>query len=433
MEPSADKTFLEPPSALTHNIGRPRTILDIGLGIGDAGRVARERGAILVGVDASGRSDHRDRDAAYDEVIRASLQNDELAGKLGARKFDLVYVGKALEREAEPLLVLKRLASFLEDGGHALIDLPANEAEASKSPATTFQNSHAIRIVEDANLEVMRIAHCDDGKTLRRIAKAVSTFWAPAPPPGSGHSIVARKPPKPGKLSLTIGMLSLNESDSVEKMIDEIRAVAPDAKILLIDSSSDNTPELARNKGARVVRQLPPRGHAPAMHRLMYEAAQESDALIYIDCDFTYPTSEIPRIRELLEAGADVVNTSRTHTYPEAMPVAHFLANRFFAATAQAVHGVPTTDVHSGMRGYRSSVIRAFDFNGGGDAIPLDTLILPARSHYHVVELPISYHNRVGASKLARLRGTTWTFARVFAAIGEGTRVRSGVRYRHVS
>jgi hypothetical protein len=114
------------------------------------------------------------------------------------------------------------------------------------------------------------------------------------------------------------------------------------------------------------------------------------------------------------------------------MPVPNFLANRFFAATARVMHGIPTTDLHSGMRGYRSSVTRAFAFSGEGDALPIDTLILPARSSYHVVELPIPYQERVGESKLAKLRGTYWTFVRLGGCMGKGERVRRGRNYRHL-
>lgn len=241
--------------------------------------------------------------------------------------------------------------------------------------------------------------------------------------------VVCRVPPKKGKLSFTIGMLTYNEEPSVEKMIGEIRDVVPDAKILLIDSSNDRTPEIARGLGCRVVRQLPPRGHGPAMERLMYETALESDALIYLDCDFTYPIAEIPTILKMLEDGADVVNASRTRHRPEAMPLPNFLANRVFAAAAQFAHGVPTTDVHSGMRGYRSSVIRAFAFSGERDALPLDTLILPARSGYHVVEYAIPYYERVGVSKLQKLSGTVWTFGRIAAAYRMGERVKTNRRY----
>jgi hypothetical protein len=114
------------------------------------------------------------------------------------------------------------------------------------------------------------------------------------------------------------------------------------------------------------------------MELLMYTAARQSDALIYLDCDFTYPTAMITTLRRLLEdEGVDMVNCARTRTRPEAMPVPNYLANRSFAALAAGLHGIPTVDVHSGMRAYRSSVIRAFDFDGEGDALPIDTLLFP--------------------------------------------------------
>ena len=140
----------------------------------------------------------------------------------------------------------------------------------------------------------------------------------------------------------------------------------------------------------------------------------------------------IPRLRAVLEDGADMVNASRTHHYPKSMPVPNFLANRFFAATAYAMHGVPTTDVHSGMRAYRSSMVRAFDFSGEGDALPIDTLVLPARSNYDVVELPIEYLERLGVSKLAKVRGTLWTFIRLASCVGQGERVHGANHYRHL-
>ena len=364
----------------SHELGRPRTILDLG--------------------GATGPDQHG---AEVTRLDHANLANDELLKAVGGRKFDLIVLGDALERLADPIGALRRLSTLLEDGGHVLVSV-------SRTPGATQ------RSVEEAGLQAMVV------RSPKRFARG-----------GAEKFLLARKPPKIGKLSLAVGMLTLNEEESVEKMIDEIRAYAPDATIILVDSSSDRTPDLARAKGAQVIRQLPPRGHGPAMEKLMYTAAAQCEALIYLDCDFTYPAEMIPRIRELLEQGADMVNASRTFHYPKAMPVPNFLANRLFAATAWAVHGVPTTDVHSGMRGYRSSMVRAFDFSGEGDALPLDTLILPAKSNYSVVEFPIEYHERVGVSKLARLRGTTWTFIRIANAIGEGKRVRRGRNYQHRS
>jgi len=470
--------------ALVHAMGRPRTVLDVGCGIGTNGKIARERGARVTGLEIVPESIERAKQV-LDEVVSADIETDDVLERLAGRKFDTILFADVLEHTKNPLDVLKRMTNLVEDGGHVIVSLPNVAAWTVRlgllagnftyEPSGILDDSHlrfftretAMRLVEESGLEIMRV---DLNPMLVRAAKPIirnqllqKQKHGDIDPMALAQSplyqaymqyvrpveglvaksapgllsfqcvIVARKPPKRQKLSVTVGMLTLNEEESVEKMIDEIREVAPDAQILLVDGSSDRTPELAAAKGARVIRQLPPRGHGPAMELLMYEAAKQSDALVYLDCDFTYPTRMIPRVRELLEQGADVVNASRTYHYPKAMPVPNFIANRFFAATAYAVHGVPTTDVHSGMRGYRSSVIRAFDFDGEGDALPLDTLILPAKSNYNIVEIPIEYNERVGFSKLAKLRGTVWTFARIATAIGKGERVRRGRRYRHVT
>jgi hypothetical protein len=358
--------------------------------------------------------------------------------------FDLVVLEDVIDARSEALL--EGAAKRLTDGGHLIVSVLPEKMKRDAIRSTLERAGfevmrydlnpsllgHKLALgLSPAEQEDLRIAHTASFRETYRLIRPIERLVALRAPDAlaAEHVFVARIPPRPGKLSLTVGMLTLNEQDAVAKMIDEIRAQAPDAKILLVDSSSDRTPEIAREKGARVVRQLPPRGHGPAMERLMYEAASESDALIYIDCDFTYPADQIPTIRRLLEEGADVVNASRTAKYPKAMPVANFLANRVFAASAQIVHGLPTTDVHSGMRGYRTSVIRAFSFDGEGDALPLDTLILPARSRYRVIEYPIAYHERVGVSKLAKLRGTVWTFIRIAGAVGQGTRVGRHTRY----
>ncbi len=421
--------------ALCANLGRPRTMLAVGANLAGTVHVARDRGAKVVALEWEPAALDRTREAA-DEAHAA--QGDHPLGPVAGRRFDLVLF-QDLDGRANLDALLRAVPDLLEDGGHVVLDLrPESQAAARGASLLELAGLEVLRtdigprmVKSLATASVHQLTHPTTFGLGPHVVWPLERVIGKAAPARFAEEVVVvgRKPPRKGPLSLTVGMLTLNEKESVERMIDDIRAVAPEAKLLLIDSSSDETPDLARAKGARVIRQLPPRGHGPAMERLMYEAASESDALIYIDCDFTYPTAEIPHILELLEQGADVVNASRTARYPKAMPVPNFLANRMFAATAQVVHGIPTTDVHSGMRGYRASVIRGFDFSGDGDALPLDTLILPARSNYHVVEYPIEYSERVGESKLAKLRGTVWTFLRIASAVGNGDRVRSGRHY----
>ncbi len=467
--------------ALVQAIGRPRAVLDVGCGVGLNGAAARRKGARVTGIEIVPTSIARARQV-LDEVLPLDIESDaSIRDGLAGRSFDLMLFGDVLEHTVDPARVLRRLAAHLEDEGHVIVSLPNVAAWTVRmgllagrfdyEPSGILDDTHlrfftrrtAEEMVEAAGLEVLRTEQ--NPMMVRALKKLILSTYietrsgAPLDPtllrttlsykayqglvrpvedvianrlPGLfafQNVVIARKPPRPRKLSLTVGMLTMDEEESIERMIGEIRRVAPDAEILCVDSSmKDKTPEIAERLGARVLRQIPPRGHGPAMELLMYSAAAQSDLLIYLDCDFTYPVDNIPRLRRLCEdEGVDVVNCARTRTKPEAMPLPNFVANRTFAAMAHALHGIPTCDVHSGMRAYRSSVIRAFDFDGEGDALPIDTLLFPAKCGYRVVEMPIAYDERVGASKLRKLAGTVWTMIRLARALPVGRRL--GDRY----
>ena len=213
-------------------------------------------------------------------------------------------------------------------------------------------------------------------------------------------------------MKLTVSMITMNEEGAVAKVIADIRRVAPDAEILLVDSSKDRTAEIAEGLGCRVIKQFPPQGYGPAMNRAVREASGE--IVITLDCDDTYPVEEIPRLRRMVEDGFDLVNTTRVHKRPKAMPFANFLANRAFALGARVLHGIRTTDVHSGMRAYRKSMIDKVQWNERGAALPVDMLLVPYRQGYLVAEVPIDYRERIGQTTLHRWSSTVWTFRRLW-------------------
>ena len=135
-----------------------------------------------------------------------------------------------------------------------------------------------------------------------------------------------------------------------------------------------------------------------------------------LDCDDTYPVEEIPRLVSMIEQGWDLVNTTRVKKRPKAMPFANFLANRFFALGARVLHGVRTTDVHSGMRAYRKTMIDQVQWNEKGMALPVDMLVIPHRRGFLIAEVPIEYHERIGQTTLQRWKSTVWTFKRLWSA-----------------
>lgn len=455
---------------ISRAIGRPRTVLDVGCGLGLNGAVAKLVGATVVGIESDVANAARAR-RLLDEVLELDVLDFAAIEKaLGDRKFDLLLFPEVLERVADPSALVRWFARFLEPEGHVVASLRNREAWTAKlhmltpelgyapaPEAKLFDRHEARAILESAGLDVLRVEHnpmlaraarpyldeslwsshrlSDEGSTAFTDLPVYKAYLATVRPfevavtdalPGLlayQHIVVARTKPVARKLSVTIGMLTMDEEESIERMMNEIRLVAPDAQVLCIDSSMrDQTPVIAERMGARVVRQLPPRGHGPAMEVLMYEAAKQSEALIYLDCDFTYPPEVIPQIRAILESGIDVVNAARTRERPEAMPLPNYLANRTFARLGQISSGANVADLHSGMRGYRTSVIRAFSFDGEGDAIPIDTLLWPAKCGYHVVEIPLDYQERVGYSKLRKVAGTVWTFIRLAKTLTVGRR-----------
>jgi hypothetical protein len=331
----------------------------------------------------------------FAEEVGARVERKELAtngsnGTKGSDSFDLVFLmGSAL---ASPLpQVFASAASHLVDGGHLVVD----------------HGSHADR---DAITAAMRAA-------------GLEPLWRDGVGPLPCTVTVGRRIPERRKLSLTVGMISMNEAGAVGGVIDSIRANRPDAEILLVDSSKDETPEIAEKKGARVIRQFPPRGYGPAMTRLLYSAT--TDVIVTMDCDGTYPSEEIGDLHERIERGMDLVNASRTHHRPGAMPLPNYIANRTFAAVAGAVHAFSTTDVHSGMRSYRTSMLRGIYVPEKGAALPVELMIVPARHGYAVEDVNIDYKERVGTSTLQRWDSTLWTFRRIMLAAVNGGRAVS--------
>jgi len=458
--------------ALMALVGRPRTMLDVGCAAGIHSLFARRSGARVTGIE--GNPELAEQAGRLLDEVHALDPADErgVAAALGERRFDLIVMPDILERSTDPAAIVRSFARYLEPEGRLIASARNSEAwpvrlhlarpsigyrTAEGSSPRLLAQGELSRLVASAGLEVLEIEHTPmllkalrgvisarDLMSLKAGEQAPTGFrdWSPyqaylslvrpfetklAESVGElaifQNVIVARKKPEPGPLSLTIGMLTMDEEESIERMIDEIRRQAPDAKLLIVDSSlKDRTPIIAERMGARVLRQLPPRGHGPAMELLMTEASKESEALIYLDCDFTYPPAMIPDIRRILESGVDVVNAARIREKPAAMPLPNYLANKTFAVCAQLLNGVRVADLHSGMRGYRSSVTRAFSFDGEGDALPIDTLLWPARSGYRVVEVPIDYQDRVGTSKLRKVAGTVWTFIRLGKTLGVGSR-----------
>jgi glycosyltransferase involved in cell wall biosynthesis len=212
---------------------------------------------------------------------------------------------------------------------------------------------------------------------------------------------------------ITVAMITRNEEGAVAKVVRDIMKALPDAEILIVDSSTDRTPEIARRLGARVIRQFPPEGYGPAMDKALRSGSRE--VVVTLDCDDTYPVEYIePMARMVVEQQWDLVNGSRLDGKPEAMPALNYVANWSFDLLASAFFFRRVRDLHSGMRAYRKGLVEGLNYRAKGAALPVELLLRPIRDGWSVTTITIPYRPRIGDSKMQPLEGAWWTLKRIW-------------------
>lgn len=217
---------------------------------------------------------------------------------------------------------------------------------------------------------------------------------------------------------ISVAMITMNEENAVAQVIADIRASLSgrEHEIVIVDSSRDATPDIAAKLGARVIRQFPPQGYGRAMARVLAES--RGDVVVTLDCDGTYPASEIPRLAEMVLSGeCDLVNASRLEKRPVAMPWPNYFANALFAFMGWLLLGIRSSDLHSGMRAYSRQLLRSVEVDPNGPALPVELLLKPALLGFRVREVFIPYHERIGQTTLGRWTSTVWTFRRMFRLV----------------
>ncbi|KTG09972.1 glycosyl transferase family 2 [Haloprofundus marisrubri] len=201
---------------------------------------------------------------------------------------------------------------------------------------------------------------------------------------------------------VSVVMGTYDEEAAISAVLDDIDEVTDGrAEVVCVDGSSDRTPEIAREHGARVVRQHP-QGYGVAVEAALTAASRP--VVVTTDCDGTYPMEQLPQFLDAINDGYDVVSGDRLYHGAEAMPAFNRFGNAAFALLASGLMGERVHDTTTGMRAYRREVIDdiAWTENTGLSA---ELLIRPLMREYAVTELPIEYDERLGETKLDPLGG----------------------------
>ncbi|MEF8887010.1 MAG: dolichyl-phosphate hexose transferase [Haloarculaceae archaeon] len=201
---------------------------------------------------------------------------------------------------------------------------------------------------------------------------------------------------------LSVVMGTYNEEEAIGTVLTDIEDVTGgEAEVVCVDSSSDRTPEIAREHGARVIEQEP-QGYGVAVRAALLAA--DRPVVVTTDCDDTYPMEQLPAFLSLINEGYDVVSGDRLYHGADAMPAFNRLGNRLFALLASVLMGRRVHDVTTGMRAYRRELIEKIEWTEN-TGLSAELLIRPMMREYEVREVPIAYRERAGETTLDPISG----------------------------
>ena len=193
---------------------------------------------------------------------------------------------------------------------------------------------------------------------------------------------------------------ALNEAGTVGRVIDEIRAVDPDFRIVVVDDgSTDRTGAVAASRGARVVRLPFNLGIGGAM-QTGYRYALENgfDIAVQIDGDGQHDPSELHKLlTPLLERRADMAVGSRFRGDKlYRAPFARRLGIRVLAGIVSLMVGQRVTDPTSGFRAVNRRGICLFATDYPHEYPEVEATVLVHRNRMTMIEVPVAMRIRAG-------------------------------------
>lgn len=205
---------------------------------------------------------------------------------------------------------------------------------------------------------------------------------------------------------VTVVLPCLNEEQAVGPTVEEAlrgleRSGYPGEVLVVDNGSTDASVERAAAAGARVVHEER-RGYGAAHLGGIREA--RGDVIIMADADCTYDLENLGQLVQRLEGGADMVVANRFGygLDRKAMPLLHrYVGTPLITRFVKTVTRVPVDDSQSGYRAFWAEGIRALRLRTPGMEYASEMLLRAGSAGWRVEEVPSTYRERVGESKLS--------------------------------
>jgi glycosyltransferase involved in cell wall biosynthesis len=224
-------------------------------------------------------------------------------------------------------------------------------------------------------------------------------------------TVDASEPSTPTELRpfISIVMPCLNESASVVTCVSKatgwLARSGYQGEVVVVDNgSTDGSPELASQAGARVVFE-PVRGYGSALRRGFREA--KGDWLVMGDCDDTYEFGDLDALVAPLDSGADmsIGNRFAGGIAPGAMTWSHrYIGTPAISLLLRVFTGLRVGDSQCGLRAFTRDALDRLALNTDGMELASEMILKAARRGLVVADIPVPYAERLGEAKLNTFR-----------------------------
>jgi glycosyltransferase involved in cell wall biosynthesis len=198
-----------------------------------------------------------------------------------------------------------------------------------------------------------------------------------------------------------------NEVSAISRVLADLPANLVNEVLVVDSNSTDGTPEIAAKMGACVVHE-PRRGYGRACLTGL-ACADAPDVVVFLDGDYSDRPSELPiLLAPIIEGRADITLGSRLQGRRSAgaLPWHQVLGNRLAASLIRLLYGLEITDLGP-FRAGRAEVLRALALEETTYGWAVEMILKGALQGCRIVEVPVSYHPRIGKSKISgTLKGT---------------------------
>lgn len=198
-------------------------------------------------------------------------------------------------------------------------------------------------------------------------------------------------------MSLLIFIPCLNEAAAIGQVVADLRAQAPEARIVVFDNGSEDATAAAAAAAGAEVRRVPQRGKGEVVRRAL--ADLDADLFLMIDGDGTYPADALPTLLAARAAHqADMVVGARQATAQASWRAGHRTGNRLFQWFLGWLFGQRTGDVFSGYRLFTRRFVKSFPASSRGFEIETELTVHALVLRAPVIEVPVAYGERIAGS-----------------------------------